>query len=154
MPQPPPAPPAQPRTRSVLASAGPSAACRGLARLIDMIMQVCVGALLGRLFNGRYPAAITAVAAVLPTLQSFYIWDGQSFGKRYMDVKVVRQDGGLLSLSCTCQRELTTILTNLPCFANCIAALWGGRTLADRIQGTRCTRSGRPEGLRMLLPDW
>jgi hypothetical protein len=70
------------------AGSAPSAVCRGLARVIDMIMQVCVGALLGRLCNGRYPGLVTALAMALPTLQMAYVWDGQSFGKRYMDVQV------------------------------------------------------------------
>lgn len=65
-----------------------SITCRGIARFIDMIMQVCIGALLGRLCNGRYPSIITAVAMAVPTLQMAFIWPGQSFGKRYMELQV------------------------------------------------------------------
>ena len=72
------------------ATAGRAASitCRGLARFIDMIMQVCIGALLGRLCNGRYPSIITAFAMAMPIFQMAYVWPGQSFGKRYMELQV------------------------------------------------------------------
>ena len=55
-----------------------------------MIMQVCVGALFGRLCNGRYPGLITAFAMTLPTVQMVFVWPGQSLGKRYMELQVCR----------------------------------------------------------------
>ena len=61
-----------------------------MARLIDMVMQVCVAAVIGRLCNGRYPGIITAFAMALPTMQMSFVWPGQSFGKRYMELQVRR----------------------------------------------------------------
>lgn len=178
LPPPPPlsqhTPPSQPPPPVAIRRA-PSITCRGIARFIDMIMQVCVGALFGRLCNGRYPGLITAFVMALPTVQMTFVWPGQSFGKRYMELQVsrtqlciaapatcaklvspgqvVRQDGKPLTLQRGCQRELTSLVSTLPCFANCFPLLWGGRGLADRIHGTDVLRvSGRPQGMRMLMP--
>lgn len=92
--QPLPPPPLPQPTPPPLPAAGrreqPSITCRGIARFIDMILQVCVGALLGRMCNGRYPGLITAVVMALPTVQMAFVWPGQSFGKRYMELQVRR----------------------------------------------------------------
>lgn len=61
-----------------------------MARFIDVVMQVCIGALFGRLCNGRYPGLITAFAMALPTVQMAFVWPGQSLGKRYMELQVCR----------------------------------------------------------------
>jgi len=109
-----------------------SASRRGAARLIDAVMQVLCGALLGRLLGARWAGVATAIAMLVPSLQMAYVWDGQSFGKRAMSLRVVRRDGGLVSLWLSCKRELATLLCTLPCFANAIFAILSGRSLADR----------------------
>eukprot|EP00466_Bigelowiella_natans_P019383 jgi/Bigna1/85723/estExt_fgenesh1_pg.C_50340 len=101
---------------------------RAMAKFIDLVAKTAVALSLGGIFTIKGLVFSTAYEVVLPV-----VWQGQTVGKKVMDIRFKRVDGKPIGIGTTVLRNLGD---SLFCFLGFFAAAASNRTIADRMAGT------------------
>jgi uncharacterized RDD family membrane protein YckC len=149
---------------------------RFLAHLIDMLIQIAIGTVLGLLFFGAsltLPGAFRdasetvnlwiAAFLILAAFLLFYgyyiffesIWNGQSPGKRLTHIRVIKDSGQPITVIDAVGRNLMRIIDQLP-FAYGIGVLCAwispqSKRLGDYVAGTVVVHE---KPLETVAPQW
>lgn len=117
---------------------------RGVATLIDGLIVIVAWWLLAALLLAfEVPdGAVTGILLAVPLIYYPVSWsrhsEGQSFGKRALDIEVVDRDGRYISLWRAVGRYLAAVLSGLPLGLGFLWALWDrdNQTWHDKIART------------------
>ena len=144
-----------------LPAAGPVP--RALAWAIDLcirmaLLMVCsmLFGLLGRAGMGFYLVCLFAVVWLYPIICEG-VWDGQTPGKRVLQLRVISSDGAPVGWLAACVRNLMRTVDMLP-FGYACGLLSGlldpsGRRLGDLVAGTMVVHVPQHRGSVQLLAD-
>uniref|UniRef100_A0A7S4DZF9 RDD domain-containing protein n=1 Tax=Lotharella globosa TaxID=91324 RepID=A0A7S4DZF9_9EUKA len=101
---------------------------RAAAKFVDVIMKTALSMAVGGVFSVKGLVLATAYEVVIPI-----IWQGQTIGKKVMNIRFRRVDGKPIGLGTTLTRNIGDWLFH---FLGYFAAAASNRSIADRMAGT------------------
>mmetsp|Transcript_34235 Transcript_34235/g.82859 ORF Transcript_34235/g.82859 Transcript_34235/m.82859 type:complete len:165 (+) Transcript_34235:444-938(+) len=101
---------------------------RAVAKFVDLVAKRAMAISVGGIFSARGLILTTAYEVVLPV-----VWQGQTIGKRVMDIRFRRVDGKPIGIGTTLLRNIGDSLFY---FLGFITAAVSKRSIADMMAGT------------------